>query len=132
MEFTPEELILIKDVMNVWGGVDESKSNLAEKIWNKLDDAKVLDVDIYDDSAECKLEEYFEENSDDCDDSCDTYTYDCQDMPDDVRSEFFDGHHAGNDCHVTHYVQEGTLVGDFLIDELDCEHEDEVIVKHWW
>lgn len=59
------------------------------------------------------------------------YTYDCQDMPDKIRKEFFDSHYAGNDCHVTHYVESGTIVGDYLIEE-GFEDGDEVIVKHWW
>lgn len=58
-------------------------------------------------------------------------TYDCQDMPDDVRRAFFNYHDAGNDCHVSHTVEAGTKVGDYLIEE-GFEDGDDLIIKHWW
>jgi len=62
-----------------------------------------------------------------------TLTYDCQDMPKDIRREFFDYHDAGNDCHVTHYIEdEDNIVDKYLMDELDCSIGSDVIVAHWW
>jgi len=120
VEFTQEELICIKDVMNVV--TDISNNNFASSIIDKLEDINIPKV-----SFKYVLEAHIEEEQED---ECDM-TYDCQDMPDEVREDFFQSHDAGNDCHVTEYVESGSIVGDFLIEE-GFENGDEVIIKHWW
>ena len=126
LEFNQEELVLIKDILNAVSHIECPQSMSISDLWDKLDNNGVIDID--EDNFDEVLENYLTSENDDG-----VYTYDCQNMPDDVRQAFFDGHDmAGNDCHVTEYVEEGSIVGDFLISELDCSDGDEVIVKHWW
>ena len=115
--------------MNAYGDLTEENGQMAEDLWNRLDDADIPDIQEYEKTTEYFLEQIREE----CDSSLgrQDMTYDCQDMPDDAREDFFDSHEAGNDCHVTHYVEEGTPAGDFLIEE-GFGDGDEVIIKHWW
>jgi hypothetical protein len=125
VEFTKEELICIKDVMNVV--TDISNNDLASSIIDKLESINIPDMKVPKVSFQYVLEAHIEEEQES---EC-NMTYDCQDMPDEVREDFFQSHDAGNDCHVTEYVESGSIVGDFLIEE-GFSDGDEVIVKHWW
>jgi len=57
--------------------------------------------------------------------------FDCQDMPDDIRSKFFGESEASNDCYIDYWVEAGDTVGDWLIEE-GAEDGEQVIIKHWW
>lgn len=51
--------------------------------------------------------------------------FDCQDMPDDVRSEFMGWACQGNDCYVTVSVEPEEYD--------DCSKVlNWLLVKHWW
>jgi len=68
--------------------------------------------------------------------------FDCQEMPDDVRSEFFGWAEQGNDCYVKVFIEpyekleDDTLVYSPLVTWLmknGAELQDkEVIISHWW
>ena len=69
--------------------------------------------------------------------------FDCQDMPDEVREDFFLSTQQGNDCLVTVYVDDesldeaeqddGNLVSVILwLRENGAIEDEKVIVKHWW
>lgn len=57
--------------------------------------------------------------------------FDCQNMPDGVKREFFDNNDSGNDCYVSHNVDSSDKVGKWLI-ENGAENGEDVIISHWW
>lgn len=67
--------------------------------------------------------------------------FDCQDMPDSIRTSFFDNATAGNDCYIRIFVEpyeklannvyNYDVVCEWLLKN-GAEPWDEVIVKHWW
>lgn len=60
--------------------------------------------------------------------------FDCQDMPDNVRKEFFGAYDdKGNDCYVDWYLdcEVSTLVDDWVI-ENGATMDEHVIIRHWW
>ena len=69
--------------------------------------------------------------------------FDCQDMPDEIREDFFFITQQGNDCLVTVYVDDESLDEAELDDvnlvsvilwlrENGAIEDEKVIVKHWW
>lgn len=64
--------------------------------------------------------------------------FDCQQMPDDVQSAFFEFNDGGrNDCYVDHCIElnaEGNekIVTDWLLENGAEISDKSVLVKHWW
>ena len=59
--------------------------------------------------------------------------FDCIDMQDGVREEFYLYAQAGNDCYINYRVngQGINSVSDWLLDN-GCEPNEMVIIRHWW
>lgn len=54
--------------------------------------------------------------------------FDCSDMPDNVRKEFFENSYVGNDCYIGRDVYASTLVDD---EGNTIESEEHTIVDAW-
>jgi hypothetical protein len=68
--------------------------------------------------------------------------FDCQDMPEDLRTEFFEdereGHGRGNDVFISWYINYSTdpspaqiAINKWLI-ENGAKDDEEVLIRHWW
>lgn len=59
--------------------------------------------------------------------------FDCQDMPDHVRKQFFEISEKGNDCYVDWYLDSelSTLVDGWVLDN-GAMPDEHVIIRHWW
>ena len=58
--------------------------------------------------------------------------FDCQDMPQDVRTKFFLSFNGGsNDICVKYFVDKESDVGKWLIAN-GAKNEEAVIIQHWW
>jgi len=59
--------------------------------------------------------------------------FDCQDMPADVRKEFFDNSEANqNDCYVSFDTEERECSVTKWLMENGAEKDEEVLINHWW
>jgi len=66
--------------------------------------------------------------------------FDCQDMPEDIRKEFFNlWDNYGNDCYLSYIIGElnspnsslSLNIDKWLIDN-GATNGEEVIINHWW
>lgn len=73
--------------------------------------------------------------------------FDCQDMPDDVRTYLFESSYQGNDCYVSQEVFGPTYFDEDSNTDIECEEYnivcqwlldngatigEYVIISHWW
>ena len=59
--------------------------------------------------------------------------FDCQDMPEKLRKEFFAYFEKGNDTFIEWQLGEmpEVAINDWLL-EHGAEKDEEVLVRHWW
>jgi hypothetical protein len=62
--------------------------------------------------------------------------FDCQDMPMDIKLEFFSycerNFDCGNDIYVHWYLDGGCDPVDSWLRQQSRNVQDEVLIKHWW
>jgi hypothetical protein len=59
--------------------------------------------------------------------------FDCQDMPDDVRKDFFDACELCNDVCTQWFIGYcSESVNRWLLENGATEEDEKVIIKHWW
>lgn len=61
--------------------------------------------------------------------------FDCQEMPDEVRSEFFGWACAANDCYVAVTVEFEEWCPKMIVSWLlanGAEESETVLIEHWW
>lgn len=56
--------------------------------------------------------------------------FDCQDMPAEVKREFFAATYVGNDCYVS-WAWHVDSVNAWLI-ENGAKENEELLINHWW
>lgn len=58
--------------------------------------------------------------------------FDCQDMPDNVRKEFYESYEQGNDVYVSWHrdYMENEVVEQWLVENGATDRQ--VLINHWW